>query len=75
MVIILVMYGSTKVDGWVPIFLKNHKWVMFQKWSWMGVVSELHHSCPSKLWMTYMANKIFWQFFGEKTFSWFWHVY
>jgi hypothetical protein len=47
---------------------------MFQKWNWMGVVSELHHFCPSKLWMTYVANKSFWQFFGGKTFLWFWHV-
>jgi hypothetical protein len=39
---------------------------MFQKWNWMGVVSELHHSCPSKLWTTYVANKMFWQFFGGK---------
>jgi hypothetical protein len=47
---------------------------MFQKWNWMGVVLELHHSCPLKLWTTYVANKKIWQFFGEKTFSWFWHV-
>jgi len=26
------------VDGCVPNFLRNYKWVMFQKWNWMGVV-------------------------------------
>ncbi len=48
MVIICAVLQINK-GGWVPNSLGNHKWVMFQRCNWVGVVSELHPSCASEL--------------------------
>jgi hypothetical protein len=53
------------VDGCVPNFLRNYKWVMFQKWNWMGVVMSFTILVLQNFGRAIVANKSFCQIFGE----------
>jgi hypothetical protein len=80
------MLWIKKVDGCVPNFLRNYKWVMFQKWNWMGVVMSFTILVLQNFGRAMWQIKVCAKFFGKKcfhgfgmfpknVFSCFWHVY
>jgi len=53
------------VDGCVPNFLRNYKWVMFQKWNWMGVVMSFTILVLQNFGRAMWQIKVFAKFLGN----------